>query len=78
VHDVFVAGALDPNSQRYERVARGLDVAAQIQVGDHKRRVAASAGDKRPMGDRFVPGNADASAQTPLMKSHQKESLSIS
>jgi hypothetical protein len=30
------------------------------------------------MGDGFVPGNADASAQTPRMKSHQKESLSIS
>ena len=78
MHDVFVAGVLDPNSQRDERVARGLDVAARIEIGDHKRRVAASAGDKRPMGDGFVPGNADASAQTARMKSHQKESLSIS
>jgi hypothetical protein len=78
VHDAFVAGVLDPNSQRNERVARGLDVAAWIQIGDDKRRVAASAGDKRPMGDGFVPGNADVSAQTARMKSHQKESLSIS
>jgi hypothetical protein len=30
------------------------------------------------MGDGFVPGNADAAAQTARMKSHQKESLSIS
>jgi hypothetical protein len=78
VHDVFVAGALDPNSQRDKRVARGRDVSAWIQIGDRKRRVAASARDERPMGDRFVPGNADAAAQTARMKSHQKESLSIS
>ena len=78
MHDVFVTGVLDPNSQRDERVARSLDVSPWIQIGDHKRRVAASAGDERPMGDGFVPGNADASAQTPRMKSHQKESLSIS
>jgi hypothetical protein len=69
---------LDPHAQRVECGARGLDVATRIQIGDDKRLVAASTGDKRSMGDGLVPGNADASTQTTRMKGYQKESLSIS
>ena len=67
-----------PNTELAQRVARRPDVAPGIQIRNAQRFVAARADDECPMGDGFVPGNADAAAQTARVKGYrQQESFSV-